>query len=408
MRAGGTRRSRAARRPWHVAAVVENVALGEDHRLRKQVEAMLGAGFRVTVVTMRHESNRAWRGVPRLRLLEHPPPPAPRGALGYLLEYAWSFAWEVLTLARLRLRGRIDVVQLCQPPDIYVALARLLRWSGARVVVDQRDLMPELLAARYPGAPAWTGSVLRRLERWTQRAADRTITVNHVLRERLVEAGGHPDAVVVVWNGPVLARVATARPDPSLRVAGRRLVVWVGKMGLQDGVDHLPVLVDSVVHRLGRTDVDFAFLGDGECLDQLRREVERLALEPWVTLTGWVPEETVFGFLASADCGVDVTQQAEVTPVKALEYMAFGLPFVCFDIAETRRLASGAASFVAPGDVAGLAEALVGLLDDPEARCLGETGRRVVGDSLAWERQVPAYLAVVGPAVGPADPPAAG
>ena len=400
MDAGGARGARILGDPWHVAAVVENVAFGEDHRLRKQVEAMLGAGFEVTVVTMRHPANDAWRAIPGLTLLEHRPPPAPGGAAGYLVEYGWSLVCELAALVRLRLRRRIDVLQVCQPPDLYFVLARVLRWTGIRVVVDQRDLMPELLVARYPGAPAWATAVLRRLERWTQRAVDRTLTVNEVLREHLIAAGGRPEDVSVVWNGPVLARVESARPDPALRPAGRRLVVWVGKMGVQDGVDLLPAVVDEVVHRLGRTDVGFAFLGDGECLDQLREDVDRLGLRPWVTLTGWVPEDTVFGFLASADCGLDVSQQAEVTPVKALEYMALGLPFVCFDIAETRRLASGAASFVAPGDVAALADAVVRLLDDPEAASLGRTGRRIVADSLAWERQVATYLAAVGPAAG--------
>ena len=37
------------------------------------------------------------------------------------------------------------MLQLCQPPDVYFPLAWLLRLTGARVVVDQRDLMPETL-----------------------------------------------------------------------------------------------------------------------------------------------------------------------------------------------------------------------------------------------------------------------
>jgi len=385
-------------RPWHVAAVVENVPYGQDHRLRKQVDAMLAAGFDVSVVSMRHESNRPYRGQPHLTLLEHRPPPEPSGARGYLVEYAWSFACEAVALARLRLRRRIDVLQLCQPPDVYVPLARVMRWAGARVVVDQRDLMTELLAARYPGAPRAMTAVLRLLERWTQRVADRTLTVNEMLRERLVSAGGRPENVSVVWNGPVLSRVDAARPDGTLREPGTRLVVWVGKMGLQDGAALLPELVETVVRTLDRPEVRFAFLGDGECLDDLRAEVTRRGLDPWVTLPGWVAEETVFAHLASADAGLDISQQDEVTPVKALEYMAFGLPFVCFDLAETRRLASGAAVLVDAGDVAGLAKALVELIDGPEGPALGGVGRRAVEERLAWERQVPSYLAAVGPA----------
>jgi glycosyltransferase involved in cell wall biosynthesis len=116
-----------------------------------------------------------------------------------------------------------------------------------------------------------------------------------------------------------------------------------------------------------------------------------------------VSEETVFRYLASADAGLDISQQAEVTPVKALEYMAFGLPFACFDIPETRRLASDAAMFAPAGDVGALARALVAVIDaGGPGRGLGEAGRRLVRDTLAWERQTRTYLAVVGPGEGAA------
>lgn len=389
-------RTTAAR--WHVAAVVENIPLGADHRLRKQVETLLTAGHRVSVITGRDDANAPYRGRPGLRLLEYRPPREPAGPPGYVLEYLWSFLCAAVLLARLRLRGRIDVVQFCQPPDVYFPLARLLRWGGARVVVDQRDLMPEVLADRYPGAPAVVTRVLHLLERRTQRVADRSITVNDTLRDRLVGAGASPSAVSVVVNGPVLARVESARPDPGLRPDGRRLVVWVGKMGLQDRVDLMLDLAATVVHELGRRDCAFVLVGDGECLDALKRRAGDLDLDEWVRFTGWVTEDVVFAHLASADLGVDTSLQEEVTPVKALEYMASGLPFACFDLPETRRLADGAAVLVPPADVATLARVVTDLLDDADTRArLAGVGRRAIRERLAWERQAPTYLEAVGP-----------
>ena len=104
---------------FHIAVIVENVALGVDTRLRKQVRDLLAEGHRVSVVTMRAGDNDVYRAVPRLRLLEYPAPTQPCGAIGYLLEYLVSFGWAGVLACRLRLRGRIDVLQVCQPPDIY-------------------------------------------------------------------------------------------------------------------------------------------------------------------------------------------------------------------------------------------------------------------------------------------------
>jgi glycosyltransferase involved in cell wall biosynthesis len=398
----GTRRGSPAN--WHVVIVVENIPLGADHRLRKQVETLQARDCRVTVISSRHDVNAPYRGRADVGLLEYVAAPELRGPIGYVVEYAWSAVAATLLLLRLRLRGRPDVVQLCQPPDIYFPLVRLFRLTGTRVVVDQRDLMPELLVARYPRAPRRAIELLHLLERLTQRAVDHTITVNEHLQRRLVAAGGEGN-VSVVWNGPVLARVDRLRassevPGPSeLPGTGEHLVVWTGKMGVQDRVELVVEVADRVVHSWGRRDLRFVLVGDGECLEDLRAVVRRRGLDAWVRFTGWVPEETVFGYLAAADAGIDTSLQDEVTPVKALEYMSFGLAFVAFDLRETRRLGDGAAVFAPPGDADALARALVDLIDDEQQRQeLGAAGRRRVQESLSWERQEASYLAAVGPA----------
>lgn len=392
-----------SRPDWHVAVVVENIPLGDDHRLRKQVEELLGAGFRVSVVTMRHPNNAPYRDRQGLRLLEYPPPPEGRGVAGFAREYAVSFLWATWLLGRLRSQARVDVVQLCQPPDVYFPTAWLMRWAGARIVVDQRDLMPETLAARNGhdgsnGAETDGGAMmtlLRWLERRSQRVAHRTVTVNGYLRDRLQRAGARD--VTVVMNGPVLARARQARPDPALRAAAEHLVVWVGKIGPQDSVDTVVRLAAEVVRR-GRTDCRFVVIGDGESLAELVEQAKDLRLEDWVSFTGWVDEATVFSYLATADLGLDTSHQVEVSPVKAMEYMAQGLPFVCFDLQETRLLAPGAAELVPVGDLGRLADAVLGLLDDPERRGrLGACGRALVESELAWEHQAARYLDAMAP-----------
>jgi glycosyltransferase involved in cell wall biosynthesis len=384
---------------WHVVAVVENVPLGADHRLRKQVETLLDHGCRVTVIGSRDEVNAPYRSRPGLRLLEYPPPREPKGAVGHVWEYAWSGVCAMALLLRVRLRHPVDVVQLCQPPDVYAPLARLLRSLGSRVVVDQRDLMPELLRERFPRAPRRAVSLLHFLERRTQRAVDHTITVNDFLRRRLEAAGGQ-GRVSVVWNGPVLADAGTASPSPALRAGGDHLIVWVGKMGVQDRAELVVEVADTVVRQLGQTGFRFVLLGDGERLEALQELVRERDLQPWVSFTGWVDTATVFAHLASADLGIDTSLQEEVTPVKALEYMSVGLAFVAFDLPETRQLGLGASVLTPPGDVGALSRALVALaLDGERSRRLGEAGRERIRDSLSWEAQEAAYLGAVGPDV---------
>ena len=80
---------------------------------------------------------------------------------------------------------------------------------------------------------------------------------------------------------------------------------------------------------------------------------------------------------------------------KTMEYMAFELPVVAFDLRETRVSADEAAVYVRPNDVREYAKAIADLIDDEAWRArLGKVGRARVEDQLAWSHQARAYLGV--------------
>jgi glycosyltransferase involved in cell wall biosynthesis len=86
---------------------------------------------------------------------------------------------------------------------------------------------------------------------------------------------------------------------------------------------------------------------------------------------------------------------------KTMEYMAFGLPVVAFDLKETRVSAGEAAVYVAPTDPGLYAKAIVELLDDePCRRAMGRVARERVERELAWRHQREAYVGVYDRLVG--------
>jgi glycosyltransferase involved in cell wall biosynthesis len=384
---------RTARR---VLVVIENIALGRDHRARKQVDALVGAGYEVSVISPRHEDNAPYRRRPGVRLLEYPPPRERSGTLSFLYEYGYSLlAASALALKELMTR-RVDAVQCGHPPDLYVLLALPFKLARRRFVVDQRDLSPELFAARYGHDGGLLYRLLRMFERRAWRAADHVVCVNQSLRSTIVRRGDlPPGGVTVVGNGPVLARTAPRPPRPELRRGRRHLGCWLGVMGAQDHVDLALRAVHELVHARGRTDCQFAFIGDGEMLPELRELAAALGIADWVTFTGWLDEDGCFDYLATTDVAMDSNLQVEVSPVKGLEYMAFAVPFVAFDLEATRAMAERAAVYVPPGDAMALAAALDGLLSDPVRREeMGRRGRERVESELSWDRQSEAYLRV--------------
>jgi glycosyltransferase involved in cell wall biosynthesis len=80
-----------------------------------------------------------------------------------------------------------------------------------------------------------------------------------------------------------------------------------------------------------------------------------------------------------------------------MEYMAFGVPFVSFDLPETREISEGAAVYVAAGDVEAHGRAVDRLLaDSAQRRALGAAGAARVRQDLSWENQARSYVQVIG------------
>jgi glycosyltransferase involved in cell wall biosynthesis len=118
-----------------------------------------------------------------------------------------------------------------------------------------------------------------------------------------------------------------------------------------------------------------------------------------VEFTGRVPDGLVTRILSTADVGLSPDPKNPLNDVstmnKTMEYMAFGLPVVAFDLRETRVSAGEAAVYVEPNDEHAYAEAIVALMDDGQRRArLGKLGRARVEQELAWSHQARAYLGV--------------
>jgi glycosyltransferase involved in cell wall biosynthesis len=80
---------------------------------------------------------------------------------------------------------------------------------------------------------------------------------------------------------------------------------------------------------------------------------------------------------------------------KTMEYRAFGLPVLAFDLRETRASAEEAGAYATPNDIEEMSRLLVDLIDDePRRRTMGSAGRRRVEQKLAWSHQEPHYLSV--------------
>jgi glycosyltransferase involved in cell wall biosynthesis len=384
-----------------VLIIVQNLPVPFDRRVWLECRTLTEAGYEVAVVCPKGPGDPAYQVVEGVELFKYRPYMSSGGATSFFAEYLYSFLATLWLTVKATRHGRFLAIQSCNPPDIFWPIGRLFRLlHGTRFVFDHHDLCPETFQSRFPNGSRALHRGLRFLERRTVRSADHVISTNGSYRAVVMKRHGvRPDRSTVVRTGPDPTRLKPRTPDPDLRRGRRYLVAYIGVMGPQDGVDIVLRLADIVVNRLQRQDVSFTLIGSGDCFNDLIELRDRLNLADFVEFTGRVPDETVTAILSSADVGISPDPKNPLNDLstmnKTMEYMAFALPVVAFDLLETRASAAEAGVYATPNDVEELATLLLDLIDDePRRRRMGTAGRNRVERELAWTHQAPRYLSV--------------
>ena len=384
-----------------VLIIVQNLPVPFDRRVWLECQTLTAAGFEVAVVCPKAPGDPGFAVLDGVELYKYRPY-APGGSkASFVVEYLYSFLATLWLTAKAARKGRFDAIQSCNPPDIFWPIGVLFRsLHGSRFVFDHHDLCPETYESRFEGGSKHLLGALRLLERLTMRSADHVISTNGSYRATVIERDGvSPDDVTVVRTGPDPQRLKAGPPDPGLRRGRDHMVAYIGVMGPQDGVDIVLKVADYARHQLQRDDIAFTLIGSGDCFDELVAERDRLGLEGVVEFTGRVPDHTVASILSTASVGISPDPKNPLNDLstmnKTMEYMAFGLPVVAFDLRETRVSAGDAAVYATPNKVDELARLLVQLIDDePRRRSMGASGRARVEQELAWAHQAPRYLSV--------------
>jgi glycosyltransferase involved in cell wall biosynthesis len=387
----------------HILIIVQNLPVPLDRRVWLECQALVRSGYEVSVICPKGPGDAARQQIDGVHIYKYRPAPEAVGLAGFALEFIYSWLRTALVSLAVWQRRPFQVIQACNPPDTYWLLARLWRSRGVKFVFDQHDLNPELFLSRFghlnsPMARLEYKGLLW-LERMTYRTADKIISTNESYKSVAMRRGGKvPKDVAVVRSGPDTRQMRPIYPLNGDK-GDHRSLVYLGIMGPQDGVDLVLRVMADLVHRRGRRDVHATLLGFGDCLEGLRREATRLNLDQWVTFTGRADKSMIAEHLSAADVGLCPDLKTPLNDVstmnKTMEYMAYALPSVSFDLVETRVSGGDSVLYVPSGDEVAFADAVERLLDDPELRVeMGLRARSRVAKELDWRPQAERYVAV--------------
>ncbi len=356
-----------------VLILVANLPVPPDRRVWHEATALTAAGYQVSVICPKGKgflaSHEVIEGV---HVYRYTLPLEASGLIGFVVEYGLTLFWATVLSLRVAFTRGFDVLQACNPPDLYFLLGAFYRLFGKRFIFDHHDLCPELYEVKF-NRRGFLYRVMRWLEWGTFKTAQAVMTTNESFHALARARGGVPeDRLFIVRNAPNPTRFHRVDPDPALRQGADLVLGYVGIMGNQDGVDQLLEALAELLKTEPRTRFRAVLVGDGPERDALGAQVQRLGLADVVHFTGYLGGEALLRAYSTFDIGVipdpPNVYNDQITMNKTLEFMALGIPFALFPLAQSRRDA-GEAGLVADGPTpADLAAAIRTLANDPDLR----------------------------------------
>jgi glycogen(starch) synthase len=372
---------------------------GLGRHVHALAEALADAGHDVVVVA-RHPAGtdaethpttleRAG-GVRVLRVAEDPPH----------LEFVRDLVAWTLGLGHAMLRAAATLLRDWTPDVVHAH-----DWLVAHAATALADLTGTPLVATLHATEAgrnsgWLSQPLNQqvhsVEWWLARRADTVVTCSQAMR---AEVSGlfdlDPDRVVVVHNGidprgwqrstqrngaaaPTAGHPAGTRPD------GPPTLLYLGRLEWEKGVHDLVAALPAI--RRAHPGTTLLVAGTGSCDGWLAERARAARVRRSVRLLGHVDDATLRDLLAGADAAV-LPSRYEPFGITALEAAAAGAPLVASRAGGLGEVVVDGVTGLSfdPGDVPGLARAVVRCLDDPAAaRSRARAARARLATDFAW------------------------
>ncbi len=390
---------RPERPPRHCMVVHAHYPLGEI-RVEREARALMEQGAEVDIICLKEMqeaaiSLEAGARVHRLPVRRR----LGRGAGAQLVEYLRFFFLAFVHLTILHLRNRYAVIQVHNLPDFLVFVALIPRLTGARVILDIHDLMPEFYAERFHHS---MNSLLVRMVCWQEwlscRFADRVITVTELWRQTLIKRGQPANKVAVVMNvadATIFFAGAAAHPNNN----GHFRLIYHGNLVQRYGLDLLLRAVNQV--RQTAPDICLTLHGRGEYYRALEKLTNELGLQNHVIFSAFgLSTSELPKLLMTADLAVvpyrDSLFTGGILPTKLMEYAALGIPAIA---ARTPAIAAyfddTTVQFFTPGAVDELAACILALYRDRSR--LADLARNIgrFNERYNWSQVSAQYVALV-------------
>jgi glycosyltransferase involved in cell wall biosynthesis len=302
-----------------------------DNRVMRYAEALAERGDTVEVLALKNDPGHAFNE--KLRSVQvyrfggrYGKNQKNRGEYLLPLLGFWAAASAFLTWKHLR--NRYHIIHVHNMPDFMVFAAWFPRLTGAKVMLDIHDIMPEFYASKFhKNRNALGVRLLKAIELAAARFAQHIIISNHLWLKPFT-ARSAPEGKCSVFINHVNQDLFHHREPVGKR--GKPIILFPGGLQWHQGLDIAIRAMPAVIKQIPAAELHI--YGDGNMKDDLVKLAHSLGLGETVRFFDPRPLSQIADIMAGADLGI-VPKRAdsfgnEAYSTKIMEFMSLGVPMV--------------------------------------------------------------------------------
>ena len=255
------------------------------------------------------------------------------------------------------------------PPDFLAFAAWHPKWTGAKLILDIHDIVPELFASKFANRAGnrYTG-LLEKIEKASTSYVDHVIVSNHLWQQTLISRSVPLEKCSVFVNH-VDPRIFYQRPRT--RKDEKFIIIFPGGFQWHQGLDIAIEAFNRIKDKV--PNAEFHLYGGGPMEASLKELTAKLDLNDRVKFFGNMSLDLIADVISNADLGVvpkrsdSFGNQAYST--KIMEFMSQGVPVV---LSKTKidsfYFDEQVVRFFPSGDVQAMADAMLEVIQDRELR----------------------------------------
>jgi glycosyltransferase involved in cell wall biosynthesis len=365
----------------------------DDPRVLREAEALLENGMAVDVICLKREDQRKKEQINGANVYRIKLKRRRATILHYLFEYSYFTIAVFLKLFFLHLIKRYKIIHVHTLPDILVLSAFLPKLTGAKVILDIHDIMPELYMRKYRLSESHIMiRLIKACEKISVKFADHVLLASPFFKEKVIIRSSCADKFTTIMNLPH-TKYFDIKTSRYCHNDTKFKVIYPGTLSEIHGVDIAIKAIARIIND-NNIGIEFHIYGQGAQREKnkLIKLIEMLQVQRFIHFHPPVPADKLGSIYRSMDVGIVPKRNGvfaeDAMSTKLFEFAAVGLPaIVSRTKSDSLYFDESMVMFFEPEEDQDLADCIIKLYQDSELRQVLAQNARLLYRRVNWETE---------------------